>query len=268
MVKLSVTLPQDLEPYREQIEKTVKPVVRIKAVRGETTPYESKFGGYPYMPKGFEHPRDKEGNPMVLFAQINFTEVPHIDPMPEKGILQIFLSPYDDVYGLDFDDPTNQENFRIVYHREVLRDETQLVLDFSYVPEMSDDIGPICSEGRMSFELQQLPVSTGTYQFEELLDIDLDQDAEENPNEALWDIYTDVAQGEGHKIGGYPYFTQYDPRDADEEYQKYNILLFQADMDDGIDLMFGDSGIANFFIKEEDLKNLNFSNVLYNWDCC
>ncbi|WP_427127321.1 DUF1963 domain-containing protein [Priestia megaterium] len=32
--------------------------------------------------------------------------------------------------------------------------------------------------------------------------------------------------------------------------------------------MFGDAGVANFFIKEKDLRNLNFRDVLYNWDCC
>ncbi|MBT2690555.1 DUF1963 domain-containing protein [Bacillus sp. ISL-47] len=31
--------------------------------------------------------------------------------------------------------------------------------------------------------------------------------------------------------------------------------------------MFGDEGTANFFIKKADLKNLNFSNVIFNWDC-
>lgn len=267
MVKFNLELPEELVPYREQIEKTVKPVVRVMVKRGKTTLYESKFGGEPYLPKGFEHPRDGEGNPMILFAQINFAEVPHVEPMPESGILQFFLSPVDDVYGLDFDDPTNQENFRVIYHAEVIRDETQLVTDFSYVPEVNDEMPPICSEGRMSFELQQLPVSPASYEFAQLLDIDLDQETEK-PNETLWDLYADIAAGEGHKMGGYPYFTQYDPRDDDGAYQEYNILLFQADMDGEINLMFGDSGVANFFIKEEDLKNLNFSNILYNWDCC
>lgn len=267
MAGFHLDLPEELKPYREQIEKTLKPTVRVKAAKRKTTPFESKFGGNPYMPKGFEHPRDGEGNAMLLFAQINFEEVPHIEPMPQRGILQFFLSPTDDVYGLDFGDPTNQENFRVVYHAEVNRDETQLVTDFSYVPEVDDEMPQICSEGRMSFELQHLPVSTESYEFEQLLDIDLEQETD-RPNETLWDVYVDVAEGEGHKIGGYPYFTQYDPRENDEEYQEYNILLFQADVDSDINLMFGDSGIANFFIKEEDLKQLNFSDVLYNWDCC
>jgi uncharacterized protein YwqG len=31
--------------------------------------------------------------------------------------------------------------------------------------------------------------------------------------------------------------------------------------------MFGDVGVANFFITEEDLKKKDFSKVIYNWDC-
>ena len=33
-------------------------------------------------------------------------------------------------------------------------------------------------------------------------------------------------------------------------------------------VMWGDSGVGNFFINAEDLKRLDFSNVVYNWDCC
>ncbi|WP_155392911.1 DUF1963 domain-containing protein, partial [Clostridium sporogenes] len=40
------------------------------------------------------------------------------------------------------------------------------------------------------------------------------------------------------------------------------------DCEDECDLMFGDAGVANFFINEEDLKKLDFTKVLYNWDCC
>ena len=32
-------------------------------------------------------------------------------------------------------------------------------------------------------------------------------------------------------------------------------------------IIWGDCGIANFFIREKDLKVQDFSNILYNWDC-
>jgi len=32
--------------------------------------------------------------------------------------------------------------------------------------------------------------------------------------------------------------------------------------------MWGDAGVANFFINSADLINKDFSRVMYNWDCC
>lgn len=44
------------------------------------------------------------------------------------------------------------------------------------------------------------------------------------------------------------------------------MLLFQLDTVE--DIMWGDSGVANFFISRDALKNKDFSKVYYNWDCC
>ena len=73
----------------------------------------------------------------------------------------------------------------------------------------------------------------------------------------LWDqLSTD-----GHHLLGYPYFTQEDPREG-----AYETLLFQMDSDDNI--LWGDCGVANFFIDLEKLKQRDFSDVFYTWDCC
>ena len=69
-----------------------------------------------------------------------------------------------------------------------------------------------------------------------------------------------------HCMFGYPVFAQYDPRKDD----RYDTLLFQLDSDynEEEDLVtIGDAGVMNFFINSNDLKNLNFEDVLYNWDC-
>lgn len=49
------------------------------------------------------------------------------------------------------------------------------------------------------------------------------------------------------------------------------VQLFQMDSDYGKEndfVMWGDAGVANFFISEEDLANKDFRDVLYSWDCC
>lgn len=74
-----------------------------------------------------------------------------------------------------------------------------------------------------------------------------------------------------HQLGGYPYFTQEDPRNG-TEYEDLDVLLFQLDTDGGKEVgdlvMWGDSGVCNFFISREALKRRDFSRVCYNWDCC
>lgn len=78
----------------------------------------------------------------------------------------------------------------------------------------------------------------------------------------LWDTFESC----GHKMGGYAYFTQSDPRfDAPEE--ETWLLLLQIDSDDDMGIMWGDVGVGGFFIRENDLKKCDFSRVLYNWDC-
>lgn len=74
-----------------------------------------------------------------------------------------------------------------------------------------------------------------------------------------------IIDGTDHKIGGYAYFTQADIRDYNKEL-KQDLLLLQIDTDE--EIMFGDSGVANFFINPEDLKNKRFEKAWFNWDCC
>ena len=88
----------------------------------------------------------------------------------------------------------------------------------------------------------------------------------------IWDILEEDKEigeklfGAGHKIGGFPDFTQSDIREVGD----YEILLLQIDSvgTEKNEIMWGDCGIANFFIREKDLKELNFDRAIYNWDCC
>jgi uncharacterized protein YwqG len=68
----------------------------------------------------------------------------------------------------------------------------------------------------------------------------------------------------GHKIGGYAWFTQHDPRDT-KAYKEY-VLLLQVDSQLP-HICWGDLGVGNFFIHPHDLERMDFSRVLYNWDC-
>ena len=77
----------------------------------------------------------------------------------------------------------------------------------------------------------------------------------------------ELTEVEGHRVGGYPSFTQLDPREYDQNFQEHTVLLFQLDSNDEDGIMWGDSGVCNFFIRPDDLAKRDFSGVLYNWDC-
>ena len=92
-------------------------------------------------------------------------------------------------------------------------------------------------------------------------------------DEEAYDNMLEELSNERHWLTGYPYFTQTDPREYEEKYQYYDTLLFQMDSDYGDDkgedyIMWGDAGVANFFINQKDLEKRDFSRILYNWDCC
>jgi uncharacterized protein YwqG len=68
-------------------------------------------------------------------------------------------------------------------------------------------------------------------------------------------------------VGGFPHFAQGDYRP-----EGYSELLLQIDSFDyknGYEntVMWGDGGVINFFIKPEDLKNADFSDIYIGGDC-
>lgn len=253
-------LPAILQPFESQIQETLKPYIKISLKESENISLtNSKVGGHPYWPVNEPYPVSPEHEPLRLLAQINFSEIPQgIEELPTTGLLQFFLAS-DDLYGMDFDEPATQEGFRVVYHETT---EAPALDDFSFLDAISYDEFPL-GEGlelAMSFDIKEAAMSSETYDFdahfgEEFLE-----------NDDLMEAYYELFSGLKHRIGGYPGFTQFDPRDDDTP---FDFLLFQLDSETvgSQEILWGDVGIGNFFINTDDLKQKNFSHVLYNWDC-
>ena len=259
-------LPDVLKPLEQGIQNSLKPYVAIEAKpAAQLSVWQSKFGGLPYFPKDQTYPVDSDGQPVVLLAQFNFAELPALKNFPDKGILQFYIAADDDLYGADFDQPLKQDGFRVVYFEEVIRDESQLLTDFDFLPQVQDRLTPISGQYSVQAALKQAPVSLSDFSFSRVM---LREPYSGDENDQFYEIYDEQFDSAGHKLGGYPCFTQDDPREYDQDIQDY-ILLFQMDSDHSsdVDIMWGDVGVANFFIRLEDLKNRDFSNVLYNWDC-
>lgn len=234
-----------------------KPCMKITLTDTKPSIFESKVGGLGYIPHDKDFPTDSNGNQLRLLAQIECDKI-QLDGFMKTGLLQFWIANDEDC-GLSAEwgttKQTKQDGFRVIYYPEIDRTVTQEEIEEKFVKNEYDDdedqYFPVFRESGMSFEKSE----NRYISYEEIDD-----------DEEVWQEHA------GHKVGGYPYFTQSDPRN--EKMQKYyDFLLFQLDTDyiDGeyTDIvMWGDSGVGNFFINSEKLKNQDFSDVLYNWDCC
>lgn len=267
-------LPHTLHPYLEKISATILPTVTMQLTASDNLSlWQSKIGGEPYLPLDTAYPVDTNGNPLALLAQFNFAEIPSLPNFPDQGILQFYIAA-DDLYGMNFDDQQQQSGFKVLYFDQVIADAAQLKQDFSELEFDEDAYLPFTGQYSIEFNLTSQPISLGDFAFapkilgvEELYDFE-DRFEGGDFEDDFIEPYDEVASASGHRLGGYPYFTQTDPRQYNEKVQDY-VLLFQLDTDDAEnEIMWGDSGVGNFFIHPEDLKNRDFSKVLYNWDCC
>lgn len=258
----SIQLPKVLQPFADQLMQSHRTFIRLKPdFESPVTPWESAVGGLPYWLKGLPFPQDATNNFLLLLAQINFEEVPCLSPFPQKGLLQFFIN-NDDLFGRNDQDPTDQSNFRIVYHSEPSTDLEELVSDFSFLAE--ENTGPFETRKGygVEFMMEQELMPYENHRFESVFGSEFFKQFG-NDQWSIIHEYSKHHSGSGHKIGGYPFFTQNDPRLPESPLQ----LLLQIDTDADIGLMWGDMGVANFFIDPEDLRKLDFSSVYFHWDC-
>ncbi len=263
--KLDVPLSPKLEKYRARIESTIKPYIEITIENNEPANWwQSKFGGLPYLPKGFEYPKTPDGNWFFLLAQINFYEVPPLEGFPDRGILQFYLP--DDklyLYGLSFD--SGEDIFQVLYFPKPDLNIENIITNYNFLPA-NIECFPIWGCCSLQFTKKYAPISDCDEGLTKLLGEDFYQLLRED--EEVWDDYMDLCAPGGHKIGGYhDSFQSHDPRPHCES-DPY-ILLFQMNSggNNAIDITWGDGGVGNFFVKESALQKLDFSDVIYEWDC-
>ena len=263
-------LPKELQDIKEKILATQKSFIKISLKPAQDENYRaSKVGGKPYLPIDHEYPLDQNGKPMEFLAQINFDEIEDVlEDYPKTGLLQFFIALDEWDWGLNFDNPL-ESYIKVIYHETTTKD-IQTEFDFLDKPR-EDGESPIGKdEHRMVFSYAKEVLPWSDYRYANVEEniykpyIEFDK-LNKDRAEELENMYCDTFESTGHKIGGYAHFTQTDPRVY--ENKDYTELLLQIDSDDSADICWGDVGVANFFIRKEDLKNRDFSNILYNWDC-
>ena len=243
------------------------------------TIFDSKVGGLPYWDPAKTYPTDSKGNKMRLLAQINFDREKVESPLPQGGMLQFFLA-YDDVYGLHYHDEIRQKNWRVVYHEKIDTNMNAELVEGLGIPtdtENQEYCSPVLKSCVFHLVKKETWITSMHSDAFDTLTLELAEELfGETEAEFGSDVFGDeqftlIVEEDSHnknsQLLGHPYFTQGDVR---EEGLRYDTLLFQLDsetVDEEEITMWGDCGVGNFFINIEDLKNLDFSDVLYNWDC-
>lgn len=256
---------------------TERPFVRIEAYEptAPLPPAASRFGGVPYLPAGYPLPQGPDGA-LRLLAQLNFAEIQQavgrIPQLPERGVLQIFADGADDLVGADFNDPYPKPGGR--YQVRLIADDSApidaaLTVQAAAGAEQDDDYFPVYTELALRFS----PASAGVGPADETAPSDFAPtgsvrdalqdlaDGDQALFDKIFDDHWKAADPTGHKLFGYPFFTQSDPRSRDSGAE----LFLQIDSNDNI--MWGDVGVANFFITPADLAAGRFDRLVYNWDC-
>jgi uncharacterized protein YwqG len=250
-------LPEFLGEFRVPLERYKLDYVKIIATplpAGESVPLlQSKFLGQPFLPVSIPYPRDEKGQPMLLLAQLNFAEIPALAGFPTTGILQLFIPPTEWYDG---------DNYQVLYHPDTV---APAQTDFSFLTSDLYADSPVYMEHTLAFSPAteyggaqdcRFDMTFGGkdyYEYQETL-------TEEQ--QAQLDAY---CNNSGHRLGGYAYFTQGDPRE-DETSQPTDVQLLQIDTDEQI--MFGDSGVAHLFISPAALAARQFDQAYFYWDCC
>jgi uncharacterized protein YwqG len=251
--------------FERLTEQSEQSFIRINPipVEDDLSPTTSKLMGIPYIPSLEDYPLGTDERPMLFMAQINFDELTqqglHLADYPTTGLLQFFCEA-DDLWGLAGD-------IKVIYHQDLskpslMNDDIDEVLE--YTPS------PIEGIHRLEFSLQKefcgFADEAGHADFYQTHPEWQALSKEEQHDFITYLLNYERLNNAGTKLGGFAFFTQQDPRHNDSYDLK---LLFQIDSDNETtsQICWGDNGVGNWFISREDLKNLNFSNVLFSWDC-
>ena len=196
-------------------------------------------------------------------------------------MLQIFLLPNDNYLGANLnynEDLTEQKNFRIIYHDKIDYSITKEQIKKLKLPTHEDDTWdfPVKKESKISLTKSEDFITREDFRFDKYFSKAYKEVYKKNIPKNL-DFYDFLGDDDSdndelepdennHKILGYPYFCQEDPRNNNYyEYEVYDTVLLHLDSQDDL-LMWGDVGAASFLIQKKDLIKKKFDDVLYYWD--
>lgn len=268
---------QLVDHVRDVLGTVALPCVAIKLGGAASSPTESFLTGHPYLPAGQGWPEGGHG-PQAFVAQINFADIGELAGYPSSGLLQWFVDP-GTTFGLTFDESAGATGFTVRWYPDVSApsvappDAPTPVDHVEDVP--MEFVGPTAMTFNSSSSIpswDELPAGVQRDAVWERVAMAFGEGRSEPA--FVFDEYIRGGSsvltefGAGSKIGGYPSFTQEDPRGTGS-YPAVGTpaatLLVELDsMDVG---GWRDFGVAHLFGDPAELAAGDISSIRYHWDC-
>jgi len=266
-------LPSQFEPFRPFLEANLVPYIKIQETEVQNQSianvgsswcndplelWQSKIGGYPYLPKGISYPADRQtGQSMMFLMQINCADLPVISSLnlPKQGILQFYI-------GLDVAMcELSPEQHRVLYFPEVSQNRNDLITDFSFLEESAIALDWEWYENvyTLNFSSQQDVFWDARRQMDDAFEIPEALKAlYEDFNEWISDyedrcsLHAQSQGGRRNKLGGHPEL---------HSTVGETIAGFRGRLLLELQHEFNSDDNFYFFIEESDLASRNFNSI-------
>lgn len=264
-----------LSKYWKVFEPELRDEIRISAVpKDKIYLGKSKFGGTPDLPKNVDWFKEKNGKSLSFIAQINFTELQNYKAshdLPKKGILYFFYSAEQEAWGFD---PKDKDKFKVFYSTNTKNLEAKdtppdLKKHSIYKPcklQFSDSVSLPNWENEL---VQKTLNDSETDKYIEITSV------EDSSNKMLG--YSDNIQGEMELecqlvtnrlyCGDSSGYNDSKRKELENGASDWRLLLQIDSEDDKTGMMWGDLGRLYFWIRQQDLKELNFEKSWFVLQC-
>ncbi|WP_337100090.1 YwqG family protein [Paenibacillus sp. YIM B09110] len=260
---LSMFHKAGLEDYSEQFQSMIKPSIRLITERESEKKLaigQTKLGGQPDLPANVEWPYWKE-YPMSFIAQINLQEMPIIqtdnDKYPAKGIIYFFYTTYPEAMYEEIDFENNPMTSKVLFYDGEIND----LVRTQPPKQLSKELQFFSASVFPQIEWSVPEVES--YEVNEVLGLSW---GEEN-NDKYWEIFKENFSKKYIKgytlethVGMNRLYGYHDAVQGEFKGEGWRLLL-QIDSEDSTNMEWGDTGRLYFWIKDYDLRNLQFDSV-------
>ena len=260
------------ELYKKISEELGLPAVQLRGTKEERMSF---FGGAPCTVEPFAWPMLGE-RPLSFLGQLDLKELNLDDSspwLPQSGRLLFFYDIQEQPWGFELED---RHGWKVIY------DDGVGELHSRPVPNSLGEDELIIQKFLRALPFKSIPNSErDLFDFNKLT---------ESEKQDYWELNSELYDEKPmHQVGGYPEPVQSDEMEVECEYyfrllgpwkgKKMDAegrkilaaepndwkLLLQMDSDE---VMWGDSGMLYFFVKESDARKRDFSKVWMHLQCC